>query len=151
MATENQPGITQLFEHRWLTTDWPIGRLTIPLEQIAARNGLVVQSWIEDGLGTMTGCGGRLSSGVVIQLVESVHLVSRFGARGPDIYADATDVDRLGIDILIAETLAALALDWSDVEWRNQAPTADEIATFKKVADERRRRAAAAAKPTPGS
>ncbi|HLZ64861.1 MAG TPA: hypothetical protein VKQ29_01460 [Aliidongia sp.] len=139
MTAKHQSGVTELLEHRWPTTDWPVARLTVPLEQIAARNGLTVQSWIEDGLGPATGCGGRLTSGVVIQLVELAYLISQGGARGPDLYADASDAHNLGIENLIAEALSALSLSWADVEWRNQAPTAEEIATFKRYVDQRRR------------
>lgn len=55
MAIEDQSGLTQLFEHRWSTIDWAIARLTVPLANIAIRNGLVVENWDEDGLGPTAG------------------------------------------------------------------------------------------------
>ncbi|WP_298380667.1 hypothetical protein [uncultured Bradyrhizobium sp.] len=142
MTVERQSGLVQLFEHRWSTIDWAIARLTVSIENIAARNALLVQSWDEDGLGPTTGCAGRLPSGVAIQLLERAHLVSHFGARGPDLYADATDAQRVGIENLIAEALSALGLAPSDVEWRNQAPTVDEVMSLQRSVDETRRHAA---------
>lgn len=151
MATERKPELVQLFEHRWLTIDWAIARLTVPLQDIAARNGLVVENWDEDGLGPTAGCGGRLHSGLVIQLVERTHVVAHFKARGPDLYADATDVGRVGIEVLLAEALAALGLNPSDVDWKNVPPTAEQVAAFAKLAEERRQHASSIAKPSPRS
>jgi hypothetical protein len=149
MAAENQSGLTQVFEHRWLTDAWLIEQLAVQLKDIAARNDLAVQTWIEDELGSLIGCGGRLPSGVVIQLVESPHLVSHSRVGGPALYADAIDVDRFGIENLIAQALTALSLTFSDVEWQNHAPSVDEVESLKRQAEAMRTRAAAAAEASP--
>lgn len=151
IVTESKPAVVQLFEHRWSTIDWAIARLAVPLQDIAARNGLVAQHWEEDGLGPTTNCGGRLTSGLVIHLVEYAHLVAQFKARGPDLCADATDVARLGIEVVLAEALAALRLNPSDVDWKNVPPTAEQVAAFTKLAEESRQHAGSIAKPAPRS
>jgi hypothetical protein len=71
--------------------------------------------------------------------------------RGPDLYSDALDVDRLGVDNLLAEALPALGLDWSDVEWRGKEPTAELIAGFKGHVEERRRHDTEATGTDPGN
>jgi hypothetical protein len=148
MAAEHRSGVSQLPKHHWATDAWLIARLALPLAEIAARNGLVVQGWVEDGWGPQTGCGGRLPSGIVILLVETAHMISRGTARGPDILADATDAYRVGTKQLLSEALSALGLAASDVEARNRAPTEKEVASLQEMADEfRRRRAEAAATP----
>ena len=148
MTAENQSGLIQVFEHRWPTSPWPIAQLAVQLKDIAARNGLTVQTWIEDGLGSLIGCGGRLPSGVIIQLVESPHLISQ-GVRGPALYADAADVNRFGIESLIAQARTALGLAVADVEGQNHAPTVDEVERLKRQVEEIRARAAAAAEASP--
>ena len=132
--TDDRPRLTQLAEHRWPTVDWPIARLTVRLPEIAARNGLVLETWEEDGLGSTTGRAVRLPSGVVILLLERAHSISHFDVKGPDLYADATDAQRLSIEPLLAEALVALGLEQSHVEWRNRPPTEAEVAAFKESA-----------------
>jgi hypothetical protein len=129
----NERSLKQVLEHRWPTVDWAVARLTVRLERIAEEKGLVLQSWIEDGLGESTGCFLRLPSGPVIQLIERAHAVKHFGQRGPDLYADAKNVKLAGIERLLSEAIAALGLNLTDVEWRNQAPTAADIAPFESA------------------
>jgi len=140
--------LTQVFDHRFYTIEWLIARLGLRLETIAARNGLTLESWEEDGLGPAIGCLGRLPSGVVIALVEYAHAIAYYDLHGPGIYVDAVDVERHGIESLIAQALSALHLDASNVEWRNdRAPTPEEVASYIRIADESRRRKAAASSP----
>jgi hypothetical protein len=125
--------LKQLFEHRWPTVDWPVARLTVRLERIAEAKGLRLQSWIEDGLGESTGCFLELPSGLVVQLIERAHAVQHLGQRGPDLYAVAKDVHLAGIERLLSQAIAALSLNLTDVEWRNQPPTAADVALFENA------------------
>jgi len=141
--------LLQLQQHTWPTTEYGVARFTITFEAIAVDNSLTLEAWDENGLGTMRGCCGRLPSGVVIMLMISDYMVSTGKVRGPDLYADATDVHRLGVDRLLQEALDVLGLTESDVEWKNpNVSTGAEIASLLRGADEiRRRRAAAPGQP----
>jgi hypothetical protein len=149
MAASAPSGLTQVFAHRWPTAEWPIARLTVRLEPLAAGHGLTLESWVEDGLGATTGCAIRLTSGVVIWLIERAHAIAQLKARGPDLYADAADTHRHGIAAILVEALATLGLAESDVDWRGQPPTAIELAAFEKHAAELRRTPAGPRTPDP--
>jgi hypothetical protein len=72
-------------------------------------------------------------------MIEYQQAVAHLGARGPDIYADATDAYDRGIDALLADALSAIGLGLSDVDWLNdQLPTATEIASLRKWAEGQR-------------
>jgi hypothetical protein len=126
--------LKQLFEHRWPTVDWAVAQLAVRLDQIAASNKLAVENWIEDGLGETAGCTLQLASGLVVQLVERAHAVSHLGAHGPDLYADAKEVQRVGNNGVLTEVMVALGLNLTDVGWQNESPTAADIARFDKAA-----------------
>jgi hypothetical protein len=133
MVANAPSGLTQVFDHRWPTAEWPIARLTVRLEVLGARHELTLQGWVEDGLGAPTGCACRLPSGIVIALIERAHAIAHLKARGPDLYADAADAHRCGIDGILAEALTALGLAESDVDWRGEPPTTAELAVLKKL------------------
>ena len=141
MAAGERPKLTQVDQHTWRTDAWVTARFTVPLQKIATNNNLRLETWIEDGLGQATGCGGQLPSGVMIQLVEFEYMVSHQWTRGPDLCADAEDVLNCGIEKLLEEVLSVLGLSRSDVEWEHRAPTEPEVASFKKMVNERRSRA----------
>jgi hypothetical protein len=129
----DRSGPRQAREHRWPTIDWPIAQLIIRIDRIAEKNGLVLEDWIEDGLGELSGCTLQLPSGLVVQLIESTHAIRHFHLRGPALYADAKDVHLAGIDPVLSDALAVLGLNPTDVEWTNQAPTATDVAGFEKA------------------
>ena len=131
---ENSTKLAQLPEC-WLTIEWVIAQLCVQVQNIADRNGLAVQTWVEDGWGTVSGFGGQLNSGALISLLEIEYLVSTGKQRGPTLYALPTDVDRLGIENLLSETLTTLGLEDSDVETRHRAPTTVEVEAFKRATE----------------
>lgn len=139
-----QAKLEQVFQHIWSTDDRLMARLAVRLEDIAAKNDLTLQNWIEDGLGPAIGCGGRLPSGVIIFLRELEHLISRSKAKGPDVFADAADLQEIGVDKLLSETLSALSLDPADVEFTFPAPTVSEVRDIRRAVDEIRRKRASA-------
>jgi hypothetical protein len=124
--------LRQVRDHRWPIVDWTIARLTARLDQIAEQNGLALDNWIEDGLGESTGCTLQLPSGVVIQLIQRAHTLKHYG-HGPLLNADIKDVHLAGIDCVLSDSLAALGLTSTDVDWMNQAPTATEVADFEEA------------------
>jgi hypothetical protein len=99
----------------WPTGGVPLAGLTIRLDDLAARLGVPVVAWDEDGLGPARGFGGRLPSGRVCFLEELELAVRHQGVRGPTVYADASDLGALGAEPLVAEVLGVLGLSRSDL------------------------------------
>lgn len=108
---------------------WPIGGLSVRLDDIAASTGLTIETWEEDGLGTARGGLIKLPSGRIVRLREMVHRVKHYGKRGPDIDADGAEIVSIGIGALCAELLMALNLPETAIDWRM-----DEVDT-KHVAE----------------
>ena len=135
---DKSPNLTEVTEHCWPVTDYGVARLTVRLTDIAAHCDLGVVGWIEDGLGAAIGCGARLASGVVIQLVEFDYEIRYRGQRGPILYADAGDVLRIGIEALLAEALPALGLSRSNMDWQNQPPREEDVVRMRRLIEERR-------------
>lgn len=140
MAEEGK--LKTLPRHIWPVSDWPIARLTVRLPIIADANDLTLDNWEEDGLGPATNCVFRLPSGIVVLLQELEHLIGRSLAKGPDVYADAGDVEKLGIDEILDETLLALGLKASDVDLRMSPPEEGDVDRMKIAVEQVRRRRA---------
>jgi hypothetical protein len=119
--------------HTWPVSEWAIARLTVRLSIIADANGLTLRDWVEPDLGPATGCAFRLPSSVVVLLEELEYGISHFHEKGPQVYADAGDVDELGIDRILDETLIALGLKASDVEFKLPPPAEGEVARMRVV------------------
>ncbi len=128
----DKSGLKQVHDYRWPIVDWTVAQLTAPFEQIAEQNGLAPENWIEDGLGESTGCTLQLSSGLVIQVLQRAHSLRHYG-HGPLLHADIKDVHLAGIDRVLRDSLAALGLKSTDVDWTNRSPTAIEVAEFEEA------------------
>ena len=98
------------------------------VDDLASRLGFAVEDWEEEGLGPARGAAIALPSGRVFQLQELAHLVEHFGAPGPDVLMDATDVAAIGIPALCSEVLDALRLTPESVVWLQKSEAAAEAA-----------------------
>jgi hypothetical protein len=106
-----------LSSYTWPTDGWPLAALSIRVDDLAARLGLSVLTWQEDGLGTARGVLCRLPSGRVFLLQELETKVQYYNAKGPDVYVDAGDVGDQGVEPMLNEVLDGLQLSRSDVNW----------------------------------
>src|SRR5262245_31213819 len=112
-----------LTSYTWPTGPVPLAALRVRVDDLAARLGVAVRAWDEDGLGPARGFGGRLPSGCVVLLEELQLAVQHHGAAGPAVYVDASELGTAGPEPLVVELLAALGLARLDL-----ASVADEAA-----------------------
>lgn len=124
----HMPIVTQLNTYRWRSEDIALCILRVTLDDLAARAGLVPESWIEDGLGPHRGALCRLRSGRIASLVEAEALVER-GQVGPTVSVEVEDVATHGVAALVAEIVAAFSLAPTDVAWAQES----EIVRFARA------------------
>ena len=67
-------------------------------------------------MGQAHGFGCRLASGAIVILVELDHARKHLGC-GPDIYVEASELVVRGIEVVLSENLAGLALSRESVTW----------------------------------
>jgi hypothetical protein len=110
--------ITQILEHRFPSgADWDIAGLSVSLDDLAARLGIELQGWDEDGLGAARGTFIRLPSGRIVLIRELAHVAKHLGWRGTDIVADAGDLVALGVGPLIDEVVSVFGLSDGVIAW----------------------------------
>lgn len=133
--------IEPLTAFAWPTDGVPLAGLAVRVDDLAARLGVPVLAWDEDGLGPARGICCRVPSGRVYFLEELELAVMHQGARGPTVYVDAADLGAFGVGPLVAEVLAALGLSRSDLtgeagpdETRYAAELVARVAAGKAVA-----------------
>ena len=141
--------IESLAAHTWPVAEWAIARLSVRLDRLDARHGMAIYDCVEDGLGPCSGCAFRLPSGVAVLLQELEHVISHFKAKGPDVYADAGDIEALGRDWILAEMLEALGLGEADVDLKCEAPGPGDVSHMKEVVARIRRERATRDEPEP--
>ncbi len=130
-----------LSSYTWLTDCCALATLSVRIDQLAARLGLPVFTWQEEGLGTARGVGCRLPSGRVFLLEELELAVRHQNAKGPNVYVDATDLGDQGVEPMLKEVLGGLQLSRSDVNWLAEADaqqSAAKLAAEVRAAKERR-------------
>ena len=122
--------------HRWPTgRAFYIGQFAdAPLEDLAQRTGLVIQRFVEDGLGPGASAGAILPSGLGVVLTEYEHLIEHRGMTGPQLEADAYDVVTRGAAPIFAEALVAFGLTRDHVAHEPTGDTAGEAATLLEQA-----------------
>jgi hypothetical protein len=101
--------------HTWPTDGLPFGGIAIRVADLATRLGLVLRAWQVDGLGPAHGFAFRVPSGRVYLAQELELEVRYYGARGPTLYADATELVSPGIKALVDEVAAELGLSAAEV------------------------------------
>ncbi len=132
-------------EYKWPTDCFPLASLNVRVDELARRLGLPVFSWNVDGLGPACGTGFRLASGRVFLLEELHDSIRHQKSKGPNVYVDAGDMAKYGVEKLLDEVLEGLRLTRADVDWQNE-PTAQMNAA--KIVQEIR---AAKARHRPGA
>jgi hypothetical protein len=114
----------------------PIAVLTVSLDDIAARFGMELVSWFEDGLGPARGVAIRLASGRIVVIKEFEHAIKHFGRPGPELFVDGADIVSLGVSALVDEVVSALGLSQSAVAWKasediRQSPELKAVADWR--------------------
>lgn len=105
-----------------LVTRSAVCTLAIPIEEVAARLGLEVEEWEEDGLGTARGAFVRIASKRVLLLSELVHARRHLGSKGPAVEVDLDDLDGsggTGAAAVLLEVTEGLGLQESEIDWRH--------------------------------
>lgn len=110
-------GLEHLTSYTWPTTQFPLAGLCVRVDELAARLGVTIHTWVEDGLGPARGFGGRLPSGTVVLLEELETSIEHGYSQGPGVYVDASVMASVGPEALVAELLAELGLSRSDLEY----------------------------------
>lgn len=109
--------LTPLVEYVWQSAEFPVCTIDVPVAVLAERFGIPLAHWEEPGLGSASGFGCRLVSGLVLRLEEFTHARDHLGAKGPTIYVEATELIERGIQSTLASTLAGLDLSPQSVTW----------------------------------
>lgn len=73
-------------------------------------------------------------------LQELDHAISHFETRGPDVYADAGEVEKSGRDTILSEMLQVLGLSGADVGLKLDPPGQGEVDRMREVVDGIRQR-----------
>jgi hypothetical protein len=84
-----------------------------------------------------------------VLLQEVDHAISHFKTRGPDVYADAGDIERTGRDSILSEMLRELGLNDADVDLKVDPPDPGEVDRMRQVVEDVRQRRNNAAEANP--
>lgn len=96
--------------------DWPLATLTCRVDDLAARLGLEVECWEEDGLGPARGFAlGPSTSPILIS--EQVFLVAANPLGATVITIDGGEAVAMGHAAMLDRALAMLGLDRDIVSW----------------------------------
>jgi hypothetical protein len=104
-----------LGSHFFPTLPQWIGTLNVRAASVAERNGFVLKSWDDEGLGEATGFACELPSGCVVLVEEHRHNIEHLGGTGADVSADLTEVARDGPAAIFREALECLSLSPDEV------------------------------------
>lgn len=104
-------------QYTWPTDCFPLASLCVRVDELAKRFEMPVFTWVEEGLGPARGFGCRLASGCVFLLEELEESIRRTRAKGPNVYVDAADVARHGVEKMVDDFLDGLCLTRADVDW----------------------------------
>jgi hypothetical protein len=108
---------TFITNYVWRSAEFPVCTVNVPVARLAERLSFPLVQWEEPGLGSATGFGCRLSSGLVLLLEEFAHAREHLGAKGPTIYVEAVELIEHGIVATLASALAGLNLSHQEVDW----------------------------------
>lgn len=94
--------------------------LAVPVEDVAARLGLVIEEWEEHGLGTARGGFVGIATGRVLLLSELAHARRHLGAKGPTVEVDMADLEGEGATgpaALLGEVVTGLGIKDAEIDW----------------------------------
>ncbi len=127
-------GIHQLDSHRFAAFPQWIGSLLVAVDEIAARNGMRLESWEEDGLGPARGFLCQLPSGRVILARALTYQAA--ACPGAELLADLTEIARTGVESVLAEAVASLGVAPQEVDPvgppLSQAEAADMLSRLRE-------------------
>jgi hypothetical protein len=127
--------VKQVMDHRFPSgLGQQIGGLSVRIDSIVDRYGLMLEEWDEDGLGLARGLAIELPSGRVVLLQELAYAIERLGSRGPDVIADGGDIMSTGVAPLLIEVLEALGLSNEAVAWTAPESIREASATILEAA-----------------
>jgi hypothetical protein len=108
--------VEQVRDHVFPLVGMPIARFCRRIAEIAQRNGLEVEAFVERR-GEASGMFVKLPSGRVLSLVEFRHMIEHHRERGPTVYIDAGEIAEFGVDFLVKEAVTSLRLSQQDIDW----------------------------------
>jgi hypothetical protein len=109
-------GTEQVRDYVFPQVGMPIARFCRRISEIAQRNGLEVEAFVERR-GEALGMFVKLPSGRVLSLVESQHLIEYHREQGPTAYMDAHAIAEFGVEVLVTEVTTGLRLSLQEVDW----------------------------------
>ena len=106
-----------LAAHTWQSFEFPICTLNVPVAELARRFGFSLVHWDEPGLGSASGFGCKLASGLVVHLEEFAHARQYLGEAGPTVHMEASELVAQGVERSLTHVLAGLGLSPANVAW----------------------------------
>jgi hypothetical protein len=106
--------VKQRFDYRWPSgrDEW-LAILAIDIAEVAARNGLSVETWEEAGLGAAEGFACELDSGIVVRLVT----LTDGDPGSAHVSADSEVVAGREAQPIIGEIIQELSVPEQAVTW----------------------------------
>jgi hypothetical protein len=108
---------TALAAYTWHSFEFPICTLNVPVAELAQRFGFSIVHWDEPGLGSATGFGCKLPSGLVVHLEEFAHARQHLGTAGPTVHMEASELVAQGVERSLTNVLTGLGLSPVNVAW----------------------------------
>ena len=95
---------------------YPVCTLYLPVAELAARVGLPLDTWEEDGMGDASGFCVQLASGPWVMVTEYAHS-RRLHKQGPALEVDATVLAQRGVAGALDLLQAEMKFGNEDVSW----------------------------------
>ena len=95
---------------------YPVCTLRLPVAELAARVGVPLDAWEEDGMGDATGFCAQLAAGPWVLVTEYAHS-RREHQLGPALEVDATVLAHLGVARALALLQAEMGFGNEDLSW----------------------------------
>lgn len=109
--------VESVLQYVWRSDDIPICTLNVPVVELSERLEIPLCRWEVDGLGDASGFLCKTPSGLVLKLEELAHAREHFGAQGPAVYMEASELVARGIHGALALVLSELDLRPGNVVW----------------------------------
>ena len=95
---------------------YPVCTLHLPVAELAARVGVPLDTWEEDGMGDASGFCAQLMSGPWVMVTEYAHSRKHHHV-GPALEVDATVLAQLGVAGALDALQAEMGFGNEDVSW----------------------------------
>jgi hypothetical protein len=104
-------------EYVWPSMEIPLCTIDVPIATLAEQHGMPLSRWEESGLGSASGFGCRVPSGLFLFVEELDYARQYLGYKGPAIYVAATELIERGLAETLAIALAGLELSAHNLVW----------------------------------